>query len=154
LWLCIVLLLLPSPIFAQLPSKQLNNIEQRLLAILSYSQKLEDELKSSQRISEEQSRNIEQLLNELGQLQTRLEASRSLLEKYKHRVVELLSIIEQLETRLKALSESFEASEISWEKALNAAEKEIRHQKIKTAITIVIAVLVGASIGYGIKWYQ
>jgi DNA repair ATPase RecN len=153
LCLCIGLLLLPSPIFARQPSEQLQNIEQSLTAILSYSQKLEEELENSQRISEEQSRRIGLLLSELAQLRTRLEASRGLLEKYKHRAGGLLNTIEQLETKLKQLSESYEASEASWEKTLKAAESELRRQKIKTLFYAVLAgAVTGAAVFVGLRY--
>ena len=137
--LCIALLLLPSPIFANNPNGQLSSIEQNLIAILAYSQKLEDELGNSKAISLEQQRNIEQLLSELGNLRIRLEASRSLLEKYKNRAGELLSTIEQLETMLKVLSESYKNTVQPLQLALDIAEKEIRRQKIRMVLYIILA---------------
>jgi len=148
--LCIALLLLPSPIFGLSLNEWLSNIEQRLLNIVIYSQKLEDELENSQKISLEQQKNIEQTLRELGDLKIRLEASRSLLGKFKNRVGELLSIIAQLETRLSQLSESFENTVRPLNLALDIAEKEIRRQKIKTVIYTILAAVAAGAVGYGI----
>ena len=150
LWLCIVLLLLPSVSYASEPNKQLLSIEYRLSRIIGYSDRLEEELKNSQKISEEQNKRIEQLLSELGQLKTRLEASRSLLEKYRHQVGELLDTIGQLEARLKQLSESYETSEISWTKALQTAEKEIQRQKSKTVLCVIVTAAAAGAMGYTI----
>jgi len=150
LWLCIVLLLLPSLSYASGPNKQLLSIEYRVSRIIGYSDRLEEELKNSQKISEEQNKRIEQLLSELGQLKTRLETSRSLLDKYKNRAAELLSTIEQLEARLKQLSESYEASEISWNKALRTAEKEIQRQKSKTVLYVIVTAVAAGAMGYTI----
>ena len=149
--LCIALLLLPSPIFGLSPTERLNSIERRLQSIVIYSQKLEEELANSQRISGEQQKHIEQLLSELAGLKTRLEASRSLLEKYKSRAGELLSTIEQLETRLKQLSESYENTVRPLQEALRVAEKEIRVRKIRSVIMAVAAFLAGVGLGYGLK---
>ena len=143
LWLCIVLLLLPSVSYASEPNKQLLSIEYRLSRIIGYSDRLEEELKNSQKISEEQNKRI-------GQLKTRLEASRSLLEKYRHQVGELLDTIGQLEARLKQLSESYEASEICWNKALRTAEKEIQRQKSKTVLYVIVTAAAAGAMGYTI----
>jgi chromosome segregation ATPase len=179
LWLCIALLLLPWPSYASEPNKQLLSIEYKLSRIIGYSDRLKEELQQSQKISEEQKKqikglltelsglkakldssqkisaeqkkNIERLLSELGQLRTELEASKTSLQKYRHRADELLNTIGQLETRLKQLSASYEASEISWEKALDAAETEIRIRKIRTMIMAIVAFLAGAGLGYGLK---
>ena len=148
--LCIVLLLLPSPIFALSPNGQLNSIERRLQNIVIYSAQLEEELKDSQRISGEQQKNIERTLSELGDLRIRLETSRSLLEKYKNRAGELLSTIEQLEARLKQLSESYENTVRPLQQALKVAEKEIRRQKIEKWIFSILAGAVAGYIGYRI----
>jgi len=53
--------------------------------------------------------------------------------------------------KLKQLSERYEASEIFWEKALNAVEKEIRIRKVRSVIITVAAFLAGAGFGYGLK---
>ena len=150
LCLCFALLLLPSPIFGLSPTERLNSIERRLQSIVIYAAQLEEELGTSQRISGEQQKNIEQLLSELGNLRIRLEASRSLLEKYKNRAGELLSTIEQLEVKLKALSESYEDTVRPLREALGIAEKEIRRQKIKTVIYAILAAAAAGAAGYGI----
>ena len=148
--LCIALFLLPSPIFALSPNGQLNSIERNLIAILAYSQKLEEELENSKTISLEQQRNIEQTLSELGDLRIRLETSRSLLEKYKNRAGELLCTINELEKRLQQLSESDESTVRPLNQALGIAEKEIRRQKIKTVIYVILAAAAAGAAGYGI----
>jgi len=148
--LCIALLLLPSPIFANNLIEPLNSIERNLIAILAYSQKLEEELENSKAISLEQQKNIEQMLSDLSDLRIRLEASRSLLGKYKIRAAELLNIIAQLEAKLKQLSESYENTVRPLNQALGIAEKEIRRQKIKTVICVILAAAVAGAAGYGI----
>lgn len=149
-WLCIALLFLPSLSSAQSLNDYLDNIELNLLAILGYSKTLEGELQNSQNLSEMQRQQIEQLLIELSELRTRLEISRTLLSKYKNRVGELLSLIDQLEVKLKQLSASYEASEASWSKTVQAAEKEIRVRKIKTIFWIIVVAAGAGVAGYSI----
>jgi chromosome segregation ATPase len=145
------------PLFGQNPNEQLNSIEQRLQRIVIYSQKLEDELKDSQKISNEQQQTISGLLNELAGLRSELaeqsqelESSNASLESYRLRANELLSIISELETRLKQLSESFENTVQPLQEALRAAEKEIRRQKTKTVIWVILAAAAAGAAGYGI----
>ena len=145
------------PIFGQNPSERLNSIEQRLQNIVIYSQKLEDELKNSQKISNEQQQTVSKLLNELAELRSELtkqsqelESSNASLESYRLRVNELLSIISELEKRLQQLSESCESIAQPLRDALTIAEKELRRQKIKTVIYVILAAAAAGYIGYRI----
>ena len=113
-----------------------------------YSQKLEDELTTLQTISNEQQKSIKLLLKELTDLRIRLNTSRSLLEKHKKRAGELLSTITLLEEKLKRLSESFDHTEQAWRKYQIAIEKELRQQKIKTVLYIILAGAVSGAAGY------
>jgi len=148
--LCIALLLLPSMSFGTSQIEWLSNIEQRLQNIVIYSAKLEEELANSQRISGEQQRLITQTLSELGDLRIRLEASRNLSLTYRNRVDELLSTIEQLQEKLKKLSESFENTIEPLQQALDIAEKEIRRQKTRMVIYVILAAAAAGAAGYGI----
>ena len=152
------------PIFGQNQNEQLSSIEQRLQSIVIYSQKLEEELKDSQRISSEQQQTISGLLNELAGLRSELldqrkelseqsqelESSNASLESYRLRVDELLNTISELEKRLKPLSESCESIAKPLRDALTIAEKEIRRQKIKTWLYVLLAAAAAGAAGYGI----
>ena len=155
--LCIALLLLPSPIFGLSPIERLNSIENRLQNIVIYSQKLEGELENSQRISREQQQIISGLLSELASLRSELseqrsglESSNASLESSRLRVGELLSTIDELEAKLKPLSESCENIAQPLRDALTIAEKELRRQKIKTVIYVILAAVAAGAAGYGI----
>lgn len=150
LWLCIALLLLPLPIFAQSQNLQLNSIEQRLQNIVIYSQQLEKELKSSQNLSQQRKQIINDQLIELGDLRIELENWKTSDSQKAKRILELLSTIEKLETKLQQLSESYENTVKPLQQALTVAEKEIRRQKIKTLLYMILAAAAAGTAGYGI----
>jgi chromosome segregation ATPase len=91
------------------------------------------------------------LRSELAEQSQKLESSNASLENYRLRVNELLSIISELETRLKQLSESFENVVRPLQQALTVAERELRRQKIKTVIWVILAAAAAGAAGYGIK---
>ena len=139
------------PLCATNQNELLASIEMRLQNIILYSQRLEEELQSSNRISDEQRQNIERQLSELASLRIRLQASEISSKHYKNQVSLLLDSIRTLETKLGELSRSCERTVKPLQEALDLAEKQMHRQKIKTVIYTVLAVVAGGVAGYGIR---
>ncbi len=148
--LLLVTLLQPWMLFAPNQTSLLNSIEQRLLRVIAYSEKLMEQSVDSERISEEQKQYIEKILKELDDLRTRLTVSGLLLTKFKGRTIELLGIISKLETKLKELSESFENTVQPLKEALVIAENEIHRQKVKTVIWAIIVGVGAGVVGFAV----
>ncbi len=139
--ICFVMILPLSPFFGLSQTGRLNSIELRLMNILAFSAKLEEEQKNSNRITVEQLQKIENLIKELGQLRVRLTVSGTLLKKYRHRVTELLDIISELETKLQQLSESCENTVRPLQEALDIAEKRVTLYKVGIVLALICAVV-------------
>lgn len=148
--LCIGLLLLPSPIFALNPSERLNSIESRLQNIVIYSQQLEDELQSSQDLTQQKQQIINEQLTELAALRIELESWKASDEQKAKRIAELLNIINELEKRLQQLSESCENIVKPLREALKQAEKEIHRQKIEKWLFTIGGTALAGYVGYRI----
>ncbi len=155
---CLFLMTLLSPLYGLTQNGRLNSIEQRLMTISAYSEKLEEQSAISERISIEKEQRAEKMLRELGglreelkQQRLRLEASETWTEQYGQRIAGLLGIISELETRLKQLSKSFESTVQPLKEALVIAERQIRVQRVKTVIWSIIVGVLGVAAGLGLS---
>jgi len=148
--LCIALLLLPLPIFANSTTVIVRSTEERYLTILAYSKQLAEELRQ-QRISlDEYRQKASDLQNELVIMSSDLGSLQTDSTELKQEISGLkISIDESLKKQQEDLRK-YEALEKICQEITETAQKEIRRQKIKTVIYVLLAVAAAGAAGYGI----
>lgn len=142
--LLFVLLTSPSMIWSDSLQTRSEDIIQRLQNILIFSQQLEVELETSQTISTQRQRLIDEQLIELIELKAELESWKTLSQQRARQIIELLNLIDELETRLNGLSALCAARVQPLEDALDVAKNDLR----KRSRQRVLFALVGFVLGY------
>jgi len=148
--LCIVLLLLPSPIFANSTTAIVRSTEERYLTILAYSKQLAEELRL-QKIS------LAEYRQKSNDLQARLVLMSSDLEnlqtdstELKQEISGLKSSIDESVKKQQEDLRKYEGLEKVCQEIAETAQKEIRRQKTRTVIYVILAAAAAGAAGYGI----
>jgi len=149
--LCIALLLLPSLSYANSTREIVRSTEEHYMTILAYSKQLTEELRLQKITLEEYKQKSSDLQNELAIMSSDLENLQTDSASLKQEISELKSSIDELLKKQQEDLKRYEALEKTCQKIAETAQKEIRRQKIETVIMAVVAFLVGASLGYGLK---
>ena len=150
LWLCIALLLLPLPSYANSTSEIVRSTEERYMTILAYSKQLAEELRL-QRISlEEYRRKSSDLQVKLIEMSSDLKSLQADSEKSKQEISGLKSSIDGLLKKQQEDLKKYEALEKTCQEIADTAQKELRRQKIRTVIYVILAAAAAGTAGYGI----
>jgi len=148
--LCIALLTIPSLSYANSTSKIVQSTEERYLTILVYSKQLAEELRQ-QRISlAEYRQKSSDLQNELVTMSSDLENLHTDSTELKQEISGLKSSIAELLRKQQEDLKKYEALEGICQEIAETAQKEIRRQKTRTAIYVILAAVAAGATGYGI----
>ena len=149
--LCIVLLLLPSLSYANSTSEIVRSTEERYMTILAYSKQLAEELRL-QRISlEEYRRKSSDLQVKLIEMSSDLKSLQADSEKSKQEISGLKSSIDGLLKKQQEDLKKYEALEKTCREIAETAQKELRRQKIRTVIYVILAAAAAGAAGYYIR---
>ena len=148
--LCIALLLLPSPIFANSTTAIVRSTEERYLTILAYSKQLAEELRLQKISLAEYRQKANDLQSELAGMSSDLENLQTDSTELKQEISGLKSSIDESVKKQQEDLKKYEDLEKTCQEIAETAQKEIRRQKIKTAIYVILAVAAAGAAGYGI----
>jgi len=150
LFLYCALLLLPSLSYANSTSEIVRSTEERYMTILAYSKQLAEELRL-QRISlEEYRRKSSDLQVKLIEMSSDLKSLQADSEKSKQEISGLKSSIEGLLKKQQEDLKKYEALEKTCQEIAKTAQDELRRQKNKTVIYVILAAAAAGAAGYGI----
>ena len=150
LCLCCALLLLPLPIFANSTTVIVRSTEERYLTILACSKQLAEELRL-QRISlAEYRQKSSDLQSELAIMSSDLGNLQTDSTELKKEISELKNSIDESVKKQQEDLKKYEDLEKVCQEIAETAQKEIRRQKIKTGIYVILAAAAAGAAGYGI----
>jgi len=148
--LCIVLLTIPSLSYANSTTAIVRSTEEHYLTILAYSKQLAEELRL-QRISlAEYRQKSNDLQNDLATMSSDLENLQTDSEELKNQISELKSSISESVKKQQEDLRKYEALEKTCQEIAETAQKEIRRQKTRTVIWVILTTTVAGAAGYGI----
>jgi len=120
------------------------------MTILAYSKQLAEELRL-QRISlEEYRRKSSDLQVKLIEMSSDLKSLQADSEKSKQEISGLKSSIDGLLKKQQEDLKKYEALEKTCQEIADTAQKELRRQKIRTVIYVILAAAAAGTAGYGI----
>jgi len=148
--LCIALLLLPSLSYANSTTAIVRSTEERYLTILAYSKQLAEELRLQKTSLDWYKQKSSDLQASLVLMSGDLENLQTDSEELKNQISELKNSIAELLKKQQEDLQKYEGLEKTCQKIAETAQKEIRRQKIKTAIYVILAAAAAGVAGYGI----
>jgi len=148
--LCIALLTIPSLSYANSTTAIVRSTEERYLTILAYSKQLAEELRLQKISLAEYRQKSSDLQSELAIMSSDLENLQTDSTELKKEISELKSSIDESVKKQQEDLKKYEDLEKVCQEIAETAQKEIRRQKIKTVIYLILTAVAAGAAGYGI----
>jgi len=150
LCLCCALLTIPSLSYANNTQEIVQSTSERYMTILAYSKQLAEELRLQKISLAEYRQKSNDLQNDLATMSSDLENLQTDSTELKQEISELKSSIDESVKKQQEDLQKYEGLEKVCQEIAEMAQKEIRRQKTRTVIYVILAAAAAGAAGYGI----